>query len=236
MTSQRVAGIAFDAYGTLFDVYAVGAEAEKFFPGQGAQIADIWRVAQIDYTRLLTLCGRYKDFWTITGDALEFAVAKLGLDLQPGQKEKLMDAYAQLTAFEENLDVLLQLKAKGIPLAILSNGSPDMLDSAVSTAGMNGVFDHILSVDAVKKFKTAPEAYQMAPDAFGAPKEDIVFVSSNGWDVCGATWFGFRTFWVNRAGNVLEKLGATPDAQGRNLQDLLEFVSGHSGETNHSPK
>lgn len=226
MSSQTVAGIAFDAYGTLFDVYAVGAQAEKFFPGHGASIAELWRVAQIDYTRLLTLCGRYEDFWTITGNALEFAIAKLGLELNAAQKNQLMGAYAQLTAFEENLDVLNTLKTADIPLAILSNGSPDMLNSAISAAGMNGVFDHVLSVDAVKKFKTAPEAYQMAPDAFGTPKEDIVFVSSNGWDVCGATWFGFRTFWVNRAGNVLEKLGVEPHEKGRNLRDLLPFVLG----------
>ena len=226
MPSRTIAGIAFDAYGTLFDVYAVGAEAEELFPGQGPQIAEIWRVAQIDYTRILTLSGRYKDFWQITGDALDFAVAKLELTLTAAQKKQLMDAYAQLTAFDENLEVLNVLKARNIPLAILSNGSPDMLDKAITAAGMSGVFDHVLSVDSVKKFKTSPEAYQLAPDAFGAAAGDIVFASSNGWDVCGATWFGFRTFWVNRAGNALENLGVQPEKEGCNLRDLLDFVAG----------
>src|SRR5690606_15574229 len=107
---------------------------------------------------------------------------------------------------------------------ILSNGTPGMLDSAIAAAGMNGVFAHVLSVDVVKKFKTAPEAYQLAPDAFGVPAKEIVFVSSNGWDVCGATWFGFETFWVNRAGNVLDPYGVTPHGEGRNLTDLQAFV------------
>jgi 2-haloacid dehalogenase len=223
---DRIAGIAFDAYGTLFDVYAVGAEAEKLFPGHGAQLAEIWRVAQIDYTRLVTLCGRYKDFWVITESALEFSTEKLGLTLKPEHRERLMGAYAQLTAFEENLGVLKGLKSAGVPLAILSNGTPGMLNSAITAAGMEGIFDHILSVDKVKKFKTAPEAYQLAPDAFDAPAERIVFVSANGWDICGATWFGFRTFWVNRAGNVLEKLGVEPEAEGRNLSELRNFIEG----------
>lgn len=224
--TQKIAGIAFDAYGTLFDVYAVGAKAEEIFPGYGPRLAKIWRVAQIDYTRLLTLCGRYTDFWTITENALEFSAEKLGLILKPAHREKLMGAYAQLTAFGGNLGVLKALKSAGVPLAILSNGTPDMLNSAVSAAGMDGIFDYILSVDAVKKFKTAPEAYQLAPDAFDAPAERIVFVSSNGWDICGATWFGFRTFWINRAGNVLEKLGVIPEAEGRNLGELPGFIDG----------
>lgn len=225
MSLHKIAGIAFDAYGTLFDVYAIGAEAEALFPGYGAQLAHIWRVAQIDYTRLHTLSGRYKDFWIITGDALEFATEKLGLSMNAAQKDRLMSAYAQLTAFEENLDVLSQLRSRGIPLAILSNGSPDMLNSAISAAGMTGLLDHVLSVETVKKFKTSPEAYQLAVDAFASPPEDIFFVSSNGWDVCGATWFGFRTFWVNRAGNVLDKLDVEPHGQGRNLNDLLKFIA-----------
>lgn len=222
----QIKAIAFDAYGTLFDVYSVGALAEELFPGNGAQLADIWRVAQIDYTRIRTLCGQYRDFWAITGDALDFAAAKLQLALDAAKRQRLMDQYAALSAFPENLGVLQDLKAQGLRLAILSNGSPAMLDSAVHAAGMDGLFEHILSVDKVKKFKTAPEAYQTAPDAFGCPAEEIVFVSSNGWDVCGATWFGYRTFWVNRAGNVLDRLGVRPHGEGRSLTDLPGFLAG----------
>lgn len=120
--------------------------------------------------------------------------------------------------------MLQQLQAMGIRLAILSNGNPQMLDSAVEAAGMRGIFNHILSVDAVKKFKTAPEAYQLAPDVFGLSAKNILFVSSNCWDACGATWFGYTTFWVNRAEAPLEELGVTPTATGQDMHALLQFV------------
>lgn len=219
-----VKAIAFDAYGTLFDVYSVGALAEELYPGHGAVLAEIWRVAQIDYTRLLTLCGRYRDFRLLTEDGLRFACKSLGLELTGEKRDLLMGQYDRLTAFPENLGVLQRLKADGFKLAILSNGTPGMLQSAVGAAGMDGLFDHLLSVDSVQKFKTASEAYQLAPAAFGCDPSDITFVSSNGWDVCGATWFGFRTFWVNRAGKVLEELGVTPAGEGRSLEDLETFV------------
>lgn len=218
--------IAFDAYGTLFDVYSIGALAEKFYPGFGERIADLWRTAQIDYTRIRTLSGQYRDFWKLTEDGLRFTLTSLGLDVDETHVANLMDQYADLQAFPENLGVLQALKSEGAQLAILSNGTPQMLARATQSAGMEGIFDHLLSVDVVKKFKTTPEAYQLAPDAFGVPAREIIFVSSNGWDVCGATWFGFRTFWVNRAGRTLDALGVTPHGTGRNLNDLLEFVRG----------
>lgn len=218
--------VVFDAYGTLFDVYAVGAKAEELFPGFGSRLAEIWRTAQIDYTRLRTLSGQYRDFWRITGDALDFAAARLGLDLGDAARKSLMDQYAELTAFPENREVLETLKASGLRLGILSNGTKAMLQSAIEAAGMQGLFAHVLSVETVRRFKTAPEAYQLAPDAFGCNVGEITFVSSNGWDVCGATWFGFRTFWVNRAGNPLDRLGVTPVGEGRDLRDLLKFVGG----------
>jgi 2-haloacid dehalogenase len=135
-----------------------------------------------------------------------------------------MAQYERLTAFPENRNLLQRLKSHGLPLAILSNGTAQMIASAVSAAGMDGLFDHILSVDQVKRFKTAPEAYQLGPDAFGCPACEILFVSSNGWDVCGATWFGYTTFWVNRAGAPLERLGVQPSAQGRSLSDVAAFL------------
>lgn len=221
---MAIKAIAFDAYGTLFDVYSVGALAEDLFPGHGAQLAELWRVAQIDYTRILTLCGRYRDFRAITEDGLRFATKSLGLGLSAEQCEQLMRQYDRLGAFPENLDVLLDLKAQGMALAILSNGTPQMLASAIEAAGYDGLFDHVLSVERVKKFKTAPEAYQMGPDALGLDVSEIGFVSSNGWDVCGATWFGYQTFWVNRGGKVLEELGVTPKGEGRSLGDLPAFI------------
>jgi 2-haloacid dehalogenase len=220
-----IKAVAFDAYGTLFDVYSIGALAEEIFPGRGEALAALWRDKQIDYTRLRTLCGRYADFWTITGDALQFACETLGLRLGALQQDRLMQQYANLVAFPENLAALQRMKRRGLPLAILSNGTPAMLASAIATAGMSNVFDHVLSVDPVKKFKTAPEAYQLAPDAFGCPVAEILFVSSNGGDVCGSTCFGFTSFWINRAGRPLERLGVTPTATGRSMNDVADFVA-----------
>ncbi len=222
---MTIRAIAFDAYGTLFDVYSVGALAEQLFPGSGKALAEIWRVAQIDYTRILTLCGRYRNFRLLTEDGLVHACKVLKLDLTADKRQQLMDQYDRLEAFPENLEVLKALKSSGLKLAILSNGTPAMLENAMQAAGYQGLFDHVLSVDTVKKFKTAPQAYQLGPDAFGMPVTEIGFVSSNGWDVCGATWFGYQTFWVNRAGKVLDELGVQPKGEGRSLDDLLAFVA-----------
>jgi 2-haloacid dehalogenase len=227
MTTQA---IIFDAYGTLFDVYSIGALAEKLFAGNGVVLAEIWRDKQIEYTRLRTLCSTYKPFWEVTQDALIFACRKLNLRLSLDAQNQLMGQYAKLQAFPENLQVLETLKQRGLKLAILSNGNPDMLASAVNAAGMQDIFNHVLSVDAVRKFKTAPEAYALGPDMLGFGAKDILFVSSNCWDVCGAAWFGYKTFWVNRAGAPLEELGVTPHGEGRSLNDVLSFIA-HAAES-----
>jgi 2-haloacid dehalogenase len=217
--------IIFDAYGTLFDVYSIGALAERLFPGKGTAVAELWRDKQIEYTRLRTLSNTYKPFWEVTQDALVFTCRKLGLDLTLDAQTRIMGQYAKLEAFSENLAVLKSLKTKGLKLAILSNGNPEMLNAAVQAAGMSDLFTQVLSVHTVKKFKTAPEAYQLGPDTLGVPAKDTLFVSSNCWDVCGAAWFGYRTFWVNRSNAPLEELGITPHAQGQSLEDLARFVT-----------
>lgn len=167
MPSPSLNAVAFDAYGTLFDVYSVGALAEQLFPGRGAELSRLWRLKQIEYTQLRTLAGRYKPFWEVTQDALVFAARSLGLDLSEALRSRLMNQYACLAAFPENLAALRELKALGIPTAILSNGTSHMLDISVKSAGMAGLFDHLLSVDAVQKYKPAPEAYRLGPAAFG---------------------------------------------------------------------
>jgi 2-haloacid dehalogenase len=224
MPSPTLKAIAFDAYGTLFDVYSVGAMAEQAFPGKGAELTQLWRLKQIEYTQLRTLSGRYKPFWDVTQDALIFCARRLGLDLSDAVRTQLMNQYSCLAAFPENLAALRQLKALGIPIAILSNGTPQMLDIAVKSAGMAGLFDHLLSVDTVQRYKTAPEAYQLGPNAFGYPASQILFVSSNGWDAAGATWFGYTTFWINRSGQPLEQLDVTPSAIGKTLDDVVSWV------------
>lgn len=224
MSTGIIKAVAFDAYGTLFDVYSIGALAEELFPGSGQALAELWRDRQIDYTRLRTMSGRYADFWSVTGDALAYACERLGLALSDAARNRLMDQYARLTPFPENEGALRQLRGLGLPLAILSNGTPAMIASAVSAAGWDGLFDHILSADRVAKFKTAPEAYQLGPDAFGCAAAEILFVSSNAWDACGASWFGYTAFWVNRAGAPLERLGVRPAGEGRSLDDVLSFA------------
>ena len=219
-----IRAIAFDAYGTLFDVYSVGALAEQLFPGKGAELANIWRVKQIDYTRLRTLSDGYRDFYEVTRDALRMAARSLGLELDANAEQRLMNQYACLAAFPENLGALKELKALGMPMAILSNGTRAMLEIAVKSAGMAEIFDHLLSVESVRQYKTAAAAYQLGPDAFGVPVAEILFVSSNCWDACGATWFGYTSFWINRANQPLEELGVTPTASGRLLTEVLSFV------------
>lgn len=220
--------VLFDAYGTLFDVHAVVACAEQLFPGRGEALSHLWRQKQIEYTQLRTLCGpngeHYRDFLAITVDALRYAAAKLQLPLNQGAEKRLMNEYACLSAFPDTLPVLRQLRDAGVPLGILSNGTPRMLDIAIKSAGMSGLFQHVLSVDAVRQYKTAAAAYALGPKACAAAAQDIVFVSSNGWDACGATWYGYTTFWVNRAGLPAEELGVIPHGRGRGMAELPAFL------------
>jgi 2-haloacid dehalogenase len=219
----KLQGVLFDAYGTLFDVYSVGRLAEQLFPGHGEALALLWRDKQIDYTRLLTLGGRYKRFWDVTRDGLRYAAQRLKLPLNSAAEEQLMAQYNHLSAFPENLEVLQALKARGVATGILSNGDPQMLGAAVRSAGLAVWLDHLISVDAVQRFKTAPEAYALGSAALGTPTREILFVSSNCWDAIGATWFGYTTLWVNRAGLPLEQLDTTPTRTGHSLRDVLGF-------------
>ena len=221
---MTIQAIIFDAYGTLFDVYSIGLTAEKLFPGKGEALASLWRDKQIEYTRLRSMCSTYKPFWEVTQDALVFSCRKLQLALSTDAQQVLMSQYAKLPAFPENKSVLERLQQREIKRAVLTNANPQMLELAVKSAGMETLFDHLISVDSVRKFKTAPEAYQLGTAQFGLPAKNILFVSSNCWDVCGASWFGYQTFWVNRADAPLEELGVTPDGEGRSLDDVLAFA------------
>ena len=223
---MTIKAIVFDAYGTLLDVYSVGALAEKLFPGKGAAIAITWRDKQIEYTRLRTMCDRFVDFWQVTGDALDYACDAQGVDLTADARTALMAEYEELTAFAENHAALTRLQDAGIPMAVLTNGSAGMIAAALKAAKLAGFFDHVLSVDSVQKFKTAPEVYQMGPDAFGCAASEILFVSSNCWDICGATWFGYHTIWLNRYDQPMERLGVEPSARGKTLTDVADYLLG----------
>ncbi len=218
--------VLFDAYGTLFDVYSVGLLAEQLFPGRGEALAQLWRDKQIDYTRLLTMAGRYQPFWQLTRAGLRFAAQRLALALSPQAEDQLMNQYRHLSAFPENHAVLLELRRRGITAGILSNGDPDMLAVATKSAGFDGLLQHVISVHGVQRFKTDPAAYALGPQTLDLPARDILFVSSNGWDAIGATWHGYTTLWVNRAGTPLEQLGTEPTHTGTSLRAVLDFFPG----------
>jgi 2-haloacid dehalogenase len=245
--------VIFDAYGTLFDVHSVVAAAEQMFPGHGDALSQLWRQKQIEYTQLRTAAdpagAHYEPFWNITLDALRYAARKLALSLNAAGEKRLMDEYACLSAFPDVLPALRRLRDRQLGLAILSNGNPQMLDIAVKSAGMSGLFDHVLSVDAVRAFKPAPATYALGTQAFGAAARELVFVSSNGWDASGANWFGYTVFWLNRLGAPAEELGITPHATGRSMDELIAFIDkptssakaagtgkqGKSSRARHSP-
>ena len=227
--------VLFDAYGTLFDVYSVGLLAEQLFPGHGQALSVLWRDKQIDYTRLVTTSNHgahYQPFWELTRAALVYAIKRIvpqAQDTRAGgqfdiQVERLMNQYRSLSAFPENKAVLTALKAQGIPTGILSNGDPAMLQLAVKSAGLDGLLDHIISVDSIRKYKTHPEAYALGEQALGLPAKQIAFVSCNGWDALGATWYGYQTLWVNRYGLPFEELGTPPTHTGTSLRDVLALV------------
>ncbi len=222
---MRVGAVLFDAYGTLFDVHSVIATAEDFFPGRGAALSQAWRTRQLEYTWLRTLSDRYRDFWQVTGDALHWAAAALDLPLTPERHAALLDSYLHLQPYPENLEVLRGLHANGVILGTLSNGTRAMLDAALASAGMQHLFTHVLSVDAIGRYKTDRAAYTLGTAAIGTPAGDIAFVSSNCWDAIGATWFGYRTFWVNRGNAPLDRLGVAPHGTGSSLRDLPEFLA-----------
>jgi len=215
--------VLFDAYGTLFDVYSVALLAEQLFPGFGERLSVLWRDKQIEYTRLTSMSGQYRPFWELTRAGLRFAALRLGLEMSAVAEDRLMNQYRHLSSFPENREVLVELKARGIPAGILSNGDPEMLGVAVKSAGFSGLLAHVLSVHPLRKFKTDPACYALGPQALNLPAKDILFVSSNGWDAIGATWYGYTTLWVNRFNLPLEQLDTAPTRTGSSLRDVLDF-------------
>jgi 2-haloacid dehalogenase len=230
--TMSIKAVVFDAYGTLFDVYSIQTLAGQLYPGQGAAIAVMWRDKQIEYTRLITQSDPhqptgsqyYLPFWDITRRALEYTLDRLKLNRSGSVVDDLMQQYARLSPFPENIAVLQTLKQASLTTAILSNGSPEMLDSAVASAGMTGLLDHCLSVDAIRLFKTSPESYGLVQKHMPHDKQDILFVSSNAWDALGATWFGFTTLWVNRQGLPHETIGPKPSYTGRDLSAVCDVL------------
>lgn len=220
----------FDAYGTLFDVTAAAREAAAE-PGAETllrvwpDLAAHWRSKQLQYTWLRAVTGDHADFWSVTKDALDWAMEACRLD-DKDLRERLLQLYWELTAFPEVPEMLKTLKERGVSTAILSNGSPDMLDGAVQSAGIGDALDDVLSVESVGVFKPADAVYDLVPERFSCGRHEVLFVSSNGWDAACASAYGFTTAWVNRAADPMDRLPGKPHHILKNLTAIPDLIGG----------
>ena len=220
---RGVQGCVFDAYGTLFDFAAAARNCRDVLGDDIDRLTALWRDKQLQYTWLRAAQGRHADFWQVTGDALDFALETLGVT-KPGLRDRLMSLYLTLDPFPEVSSVLARLKAAGLQTAILSNGSPAMLDAAVKAAKLETLLDAVLSVEEVGVYKPHPKVYQLAVDRLGIPASAISFQSSNAWDAYAASAFGMQVVWCNRYGQRRERLPGSPDREIRSLTELPALV------------
>lgn len=228
MDNKGLSGIracVFDAYGTLFDIGSVARGARDTLGERWQALSDLWRAKQLQYTWLRGLGGNHADFWQVTGEALDFAMASLDMS-DAALRQRLMNLYLQIDAYPEVPAMLTELKARGQKLAILSNGSPAMLKAAVENAGIAHFFDAVLSVEEVGVFKPHPSVYAMAPARLDVPKEGICFLSSNAWDAFSAKAFGFNVLWCNRFGQAAENIPSRPDGEIKDLSELPKWLQG----------
>jgi len=220
--SQRLSDISacvFDAYGTLFDVSSVARGAQDALGERWQALSDLWRTKQLQYTWLRGLAGHHADFWQVTGDALDYAMSSLGI-ADDGVRARLMNLYLSISAYPEVPKMLALLQARGVKLAILSNGTPTMLAAAVGNAGIAGYFDAVLSVEEVGVFKPHPDVYGLAAQRLAIAKENICFLSSNSWDAWSAKAFGMNVLWCNRFDQAPERIPSAPDGEIHDLSEL----------------
>jgi len=215
---RRVKAVAFDMYGTVVDVGAV-ADACKEVTADPVAFTSQWRTKQLEYTFLRTLMGKYQNFWKVSEQALEFTIQRFGLQLSPEQRKRLMEAWLYPSPYPDVPSVLPRLRER-YPLAIFSNGSPKMLRTGLEHTGLRPCFRWVISVDAAKQYKPSPQVYQLAPRSMKLKKEEILFVSSNSFDVIGAKSFGFKVCWINRSGALLDPLGPRPDLVVKDFEEL----------------
>ena len=217
-----IKAIAFDAF-PIFDPSPAFALADAMFPGAG--LSDEWRTRQFEYTWLRVAAQHYADFWHVTEDALVFAMNKLKLGLSPDDRAALMNAYLGLRAWPDVVPALESMKKSGVRLALLSNFTRTMLDANIKSAGLDGMFDQVLSTDQAATYKPDPRAYQLGPDALTLTRDEILFVAFAGWDAAGAKLFGYPTYWVNRQKLPAEEMGGRADGSGETLTDLVTFLT-----------
>ncbi len=226
MKPLRLSGIracVFDAYGTMFDVNSAAAQEKDALGDKWQPLAEMWRTKQLQYTWLRSLMGRHADFWQVTGEALDYAMASLKI-ADPALRERLMSLYLTLKSYPEVKATLEKLKAGGMKTAILSNGSPKMLAAATANSGIAGLLDAVLSVEEVGVFKVHPSVYALAPQRFGIERNQVCFLSSNGWDAHAAKAYGFHVVWCNRFGQSPECMPDVPDGQITTLAELPDIL------------
>ena len=221
--------IVFDAYGTLLDVYSIAKLADELFDGKGSVLANVWRDKQIEYTRLVTLAdaegaGHYENFWQLTKKALCFSCDLLGLDLDENKKIQLLGQYAKLSAFDDALPCLKMLKENALQVSILSNANSSMITQAIESNGLEIYLDKLISADEVRQFKVSPACYALVLNHFSVAKNEVLFISSNSWDVIGASWYGFDCLWLNRSLTCFEQIGKTPKKIASHLNDLGSYL------------
>jgi 2-haloacid dehalogenase len=220
---KPIKALLFDAF-PLFDPRIVVAVATRLYPEKATLLMQAWRSRQFEYQWLRTLGNRYVDFLRATDDSLTFAARQTGVELSSGAREELMSTYENLQVWPDTHDVLPRLRERGLSLGILSNMTGHALEAGLTRADLRGLFSHVLSTDRVQSYKPAPAAYHLGVDALGLDREEVLFVAFAGWDVAGAMWFGYPTYWLNRTGSVPEELGTSPEGTGGDLSSLLAFL------------
>jgi 2-haloacid dehalogenase len=223
-TRRPIRAVLFDAF-PLFDPRPVLAVAERVDPEKGAMLVQAWRTRQFEYQWLRALGDRYVDSWQATEDSLAFAARQVGLTLTTEHQKQLMAPYSDLAVWPDVAETLPMIERLGVKLGILSNLTGSMLESGLAKAKLRSSFSHVLSTDRVRSYKPARPAYQLGVDALGLERNEILFVAFAGWDVAGAVWFGYPTYWLNRLGSVAEELDASPLGTGTDLQSLVAFLA-----------
>ncbi|MCB0579037.1 MAG: haloacid dehalogenase type II [Phaeodactylibacter sp.] len=223
LNAEKIKGIAFDAYGTLFDIASIDFLLEQIFDDRARQIAAQWRRKQLEYTWLRTLMGQYKDFYELTRDALYYALEATNTSADEAQVRELMQQYYHLDVYPEVRNALARLRGT-YRLAILSNANPSLLERAVAYNGLDEWLDEIISADQIRQYKPVPGIYQLAEKELGLPAENLLFASSNTWDVAGATAYGLQTAWVQRRRSVMERLDVKPAVTAANLEELADML------------
>jgi len=221
--AQKIKAVAFDAF-PIFDPRPIFKLVETMYPKKGKTLNSVWKTRQFEYQWLRALSGKYVDFWQATDDALRFATKQLKINMSDEQHATIMNSYLNLKPWPDVISALKSLQDSNIRLAFLSNMTPKMLTTNIHNSGLDNFFEHIISTDIKKTYKPSQKAYQLGVDTLKLQREEIAFAAFAGWDVAGAKWFGYPTFWVNRAGFMKEELGVKADKIGNNLNHLIDFI------------